>query len=197
MRKVRTVFYRLPIAGIVLAMAGAFAMTSGATTLRVVSGDEQIQQAAAIFRGRVVSIEAVRDISRSKGAIFSIVQFAPLATYKGIVSNPVSLRFLGGTLGDVTMRVDGMPEFQVGGEYVLFVSGGSNRACPVVGWHGGCLPVKRETAAAGAVGINADCAGWMRRSSLARTRAVMPAALDLPQFESLLRGRIAELGASK
>ena len=178
-----------------LAAAWLFAGTVQATTLKEISGDEQIQQAETIFRGRADRIDAARDWTQPQGPVISTVRFTPLAVYKGTVDAPITLRFLGGTTADISMKVEGMPQFEVGQEYILFVSGAKNRVCPVVGWTEGTLRVDRLARTDGAVPVTHVASDWLRRTSIARTRSVMPVALGLPEFESLLRQRITEVGS--
>ena len=180
------------VAGLLLLAAGA-----GATTLVEISGDEQIRQSQTIFRGRVERIDAARDWSKPRGPIISTIQFTPVAVYKGAVAASVTLRFLGGRTADLELKVNGMPQFEVGKEYILFVSGESGRACPVVGWTGGSLGVSRKAGAEDSVPVTAPAADWLRHTSIARDRAVMPASLGLAKFEALLREHIAEVGARK
>ena len=55
------------------------------------------------------------------------------------------LEFLGGTIGDSTMDVIGMPKFTVGQRSVLFVSS-SRAASPLVGFMHGRFRVERDSA---------------------------------------------------
>lgn len=183
------------VVAMVLAAAFACVPGAGATTLKAISGDEQIQQAEAIFRGRVERIDAARDWSKPHGPVISTVRFTRLAVYKGQVASAVSLDFLGGAADGVELRVEGMPTFKAGQEYVLFVSGKQNRACPVVGWTEGQLLVDRKPDADGAVTVTSTASDWLRHTSMARGRAVMPSSLGLSQFESVLRERIAQIGS--
>jgi hypothetical protein len=161
--------------------------------LQPISEDEQIQQAGTIFRGRVERIDVAREATARGSAIVSTVRFLPLAVYKGDASQPVSLKFLGGKLGDTEMKVGGMPEFQVGREYILFVSGDQHRACPVVGWTEGSLKVDRPAGAAATVSVSPDAAGAGESAVSARSRTIPAGATALPEFERRLKTRIAEL----
>ncbi|MDD5198763.1 MAG: hypothetical protein PHC88_03090 [Terrimicrobiaceae bacterium] len=163
-----------------------------ATTLQPISEDEQIQQSGTIFRGRVEQIDVAREATVRGSAIVSTVRFVPLAVYKGDAAQPVSLKFLGGRLGDMEMKVGGMPEFQVGQEVVLFVSGDPHRACPVVGWGEGSLTVDRRAGVA-TVAVSPDVAGSKEPAVSARGRTILTGAIELPEFERRLRTRIAEL----
>jgi hypothetical protein len=169
---------------------------AGATTLPELSGDEEIEQAQAIFRGRVEQVNAAREQTARGNPIVTTVRFTRLAVYKGDVNPMLSLRFLGGKVGDTEMRVDGMPQFEVGQEYILFVTPGQNRACPVVGWTQGSLKVDRKDDVAGTVPVKGVSESLLR-SPAARARVVRPAKLGLPEFEQMLRARVQQLSGKK
>jgi hypothetical protein len=177
------------------ALALGLCMSTWATTLKPLSTDDQIRDAAMIFRGRVQSVDVAQKASGQGSLIVSTVQFVPLAIYKGNVPAVVKLEFPGGKIGDVQMKVAGIPEFQVGQEYVLFVSGDQSRICPVVGWSEGSLKVDRQTSAAGKINVSST-AGGVLESADARSRASGPRSIDLPEFESRLRARIDEVAKS-
>jgi hypothetical protein len=169
-----------------------------ATTLRPLTEDDQIASAQTIFCGRAEQVDSALETIAQGRRIITTVRFAPLAVYKGSAPGPVSLRFLGGKVGDLELKVGGMPEFKVGGEYILFVSGKGNLACPIVGWTDGSLKVDRRTDAGGTVSVSTDVAGSTERAVIARSRTVLKAgAQKLPDFESRLRRRIAELKGAK
>lgn len=177
------------------ALALGLCMSAWATTLKPLSTDDQIRDAAMIFRGRVQSVDVARKATGQGSIIVSTVQFTPLAVYKGDVPAVVKLEFPGGKIGDVEMKVAGIPEFQVGQEYVLFVSGDQSRVCPVVGWSEGSLKVDRQTSAAGQVEVSST-AGGVLDSLNARSRAGGPRSVDLSDFESRLRARIDQVSKS-
>jgi len=172
------------------------AATATATTLQPITEDEQIKSAQTIFRGRAEQIDAARETTSHGNPIVTTVRFTPLAVYKGSATGAVTLRFLGGKVGDLEMKVDGMPQFKVGGEYILFVSGEGNRACPVVGWSEGSLKVDRQASAAGEVKVSTEVAGATETGVQPRSRRVLPAGTGepLPDFERKLKARISELG---
>jgi len=178
------------------AFALAWTSLAGATTLRELSADEQIEQAQAIFRGRVERADSAFEQTPRGRAIFTTVQFTQLAVYKGDVQPSMTLKFLGGTVGDVAMKIDGMPEFQIGKEYILFVSADRNLACPVVGWTQGRLQVDRQSDATGTVPVE-GVSDALLRSPAARSRVVKPEKLELPEFEQLLRTRVQQLSQQK
>jgi hypothetical protein len=164
-----------------------------ATTLKVITEDDQIQTAKTIFRGKVEAVNAAFKQTGQGRPIVTTVRFSPLTVYKGEAKSPVSLTFLGGKVGDRELRVSGMPHFEVGQEYILFVSADSNVACPVIGWTEGSLKVNRKASAAGLVELPTGDPAELAIS--ARSRKVRSTTNDLPGFESRLRQRITELGA--
>lgn len=180
------------------AAAGAIGAAS-ATSLAPITLDEQIASAARIFRGQVVESRAVEESAGGGRRIVTIVRFVPLTVYKGEVPSPIELRFLGGRVGDTEMRVDGMPEFEIGHEYVLFVSDEENLACPVIGWTWGSLPVDP---ASGTVELSEPVAAGLRAPLAARAVATKsptpppggPGELRMDVFETALRERIREVG---
>ncbi len=168
--------------------------SASATVLRLITEDDQIRQSQTIFRGRAEKIDVARE-SRGEGlVVVSTVRFQPLAVYKGSPPSSVILKFLGGKIDGKTMKVDGMPRFDVGGEYVLFVSAGTNRACPIVGWSDGSLTVDRQKNPAGVVSVASDKTGASPVAVVSARRHTLPDGRDdLPAFEKRLRARVDAL----
>jgi hypothetical protein len=188
-----------PVFRFLLLPAFALTLLTGslnATTLRTMTEDEQIQKADTIFRGRAEQIDAAFESRANGRAIVTTVRFTPLTVYKGAAESSVSLKFVGGKVGDVEMKVGGMPQFVVGQEYILFVSTTGNSVCPVVGWAEGSLKVDRRSNAAGVVSVSPDVTGAAEPAISARSRAVLTdGETKLPDFEKRLRARIARMGA--
>lgn len=178
----------LALVGILVPVA-----VSLATTLKPLTGDDQIRESETIFRGKVLQIDTKRDWSNANGPVVSNVQFTPLAVYKGSATGTVSLKFLGGTAEGVTLKVDGMPKFEVGQEYVLFVSGTRNRVCPVVGWTEGQLKVDRQVSTPVEVGVTRTAKQWLRKTSVQVTRDGETLDVGLEKFETGLRERIRQV----
>ncbi len=65
-------------------------------------------------------------------------------------SSSVTIRTLGGTADGETLRVHGMPRFEVGRRYVLFLQKPRRTICPIVGWAQGCFHVERPAGAGAA-----------------------------------------------
>ncbi len=170
--------------------------TLGATSLVEMSFDEQVEESAEIFRGKVTEKAAEWRESNRGLVIYTKVTFDVLDQYKGTAEASVTLEFLGGTIGDESMVVEGIPEFRVGEELVLFVSGDQNRACPVIGWSRGKFEVARDAGGGGVVELSAES---QVAASIARTRRIMRPddRMALGEFEQMLRQRVATLEAGK
>ena len=95
--------------------------------------DELISRAESVFVGEVVDVRSAWLNSRSGRAIVTDVTFSIERTLKGPSSVRRTLEFLGGTVGDHTLRVTGIPEFKVGDRDVLFVSDSGRPMSPLVG----------------------------------------------------------------
>jgi hypothetical protein len=106
--------------------------------------DELVARAESVFVGRVVTQRSTWIESRAGRAIVTDVTFAIERTIKGPVYAERSLEFLGGTVGDDTLQVSGMPVFHAGDRDVLFVSDSRRPASPLVGFMYGRFPIVRD-----------------------------------------------------
>jgi len=121
-------------------------LSRSATSTSVVAPtfDELVARAENVFVGRVVAQRSTWMDSRAGRAIVTDVTFAIERTIKGPVYAERSLEFLGGTVGDDTLRVSGMPEFHTGDRNVLFVSDSGRPVSPLVGFMYGRFPIVRD-----------------------------------------------------
>lgn len=95
--------------------------------------EELVDRAEAIFVGTVVDIRA-RWVDSPRGdVIATVVTFEVADTLKGTLSPVVELEFLGGTIGDVTFGVPGVPTFVVGEQALLFAYTRGLHVSPIVG----------------------------------------------------------------
>src|SRR5690242_8243736 len=90
------------------------ARSSPATTVIAPTFDELVVESQEIFVGRVVSRESRWVEARDGRMIVTLVTFAIDDSLKGGLQTQTSLEFLGGTVGDTTMNVGEMPQFNVG-----------------------------------------------------------------------------------
>lgn len=114
------------------------------TTVIPPTFDELVSKAHTIFVGEVVTQRSVWQSTPQGRSIVTIVTFQVADVWKGDASPVTQLEFLGGTIDDLTMTVQGMPTFFVGQRDVLFVGATVRTVSPLVGLMHGRLRVERE-----------------------------------------------------
>jgi hypothetical protein len=94
---------------------------------------ELVDEADSIYRGRVTAVQA-RRVERPDGGsvIKTFVTVAIDRVLKGPERKETTLEFLGGTVGDETLEVGGMPRFTVGERGIVFVQNNGQQFCPLV-----------------------------------------------------------------
>lgn len=116
-----------------LLMAGV----ARSTTVIPPTFESLVSRANTIFVGEVMHVRSVWTSTPNGRAIVTLVTFKIEDTWKGAAGAVTQLEFLGGTIGETTMEVVGMPTFREGQRGVLFVSSQVRSASPLVGfWHG-------------------------------------------------------------
>jgi hypothetical protein len=110
-----------------LALAAAVAR---ATTLAPLSFDDLAQKSVAIARPRCLSAESYWD----RGEIWTETRFELVERHKGGLENTVTVRMLGGHVGNLHSRVDGVPAFATGEEVYLFLWAKPGESYRVLGW---------------------------------------------------------------
>lgn len=123
----------------------ATAGTSSSTTVIPPSFDALVSDAHTIFVGEAIGRRAIWITTPQGRAIRTQVTFKVEDVWKGAAGAVTQLDFLGGTIGDTTMEVTGMPTFAVGQRSVLFVAG-SRQVSPLVGFMHGRLRIERDFA---------------------------------------------------
>lgn len=96
-----------------------------------------VSSANTIFVGEVMNVRSIWTATPQGRAIVTQVTFKVEDVWKGAAGAVTQLEFLGGTIGETTMEVVGMPTFHEGQRSVLYVSSQVRSASPLVGfWHG-------------------------------------------------------------
>jgi hypothetical protein len=113
------------------------------TTVIPPTFDALVGQARTIFVGEAIDQRAYWVNTPQGRAIKTMVTFRVEDVWKGSLGVVTQLEFLGGTIGETTMEVVGMPTFTAGQRSVLFVSG-SRAVSPLVGFMYGRLRVERD-----------------------------------------------------
>lgn len=136
-------FRRLLLLTMVCTVAAAGVARS--TTVIPPTFDQLVAEAHTVFVGEVVGQRSVMDTSSQGRSIHTIVTFRVEDVWKGSVGAVTQLEFLGGTVGELTMQVAGMPTFAVGQRSVLFVTGSARSISPLVGLSYGRLRIERSS----------------------------------------------------
>ena len=105
---------------------------------------EMVARADLVFVGTVVGSHSEWRTVGSDRVIFTMTDFKTEEVLKGTASKVVTLQFLGGTVGDVTLSVSGTPRFESGERVVLFVEKNGTQVCPLVGVFHGKFTVKSD-----------------------------------------------------
>ncbi len=117
---------------------------ASSTTVSEPTFDELVLRAESVVVARVVSTRSAWVDSRSGRSIVTDVTVAIEQTIKGPEYAQRSYEFLGGTVGDDTLRVEGIPQFEVGDRDVLFVNEAGRPASPLVGFMYGRFRIMRD-----------------------------------------------------
>jgi hypothetical protein len=114
-----------------------------ATSVRQISMDEMLHDCQFVFEGTVLTLEAERN---SQKRIHTYVMFEIQDIIKGeYSSSSITLSFLGGTVGDVTMGVSDMKIPQVGERGIYFVESlERSQVHPLYGWSQGHFLVQPD-----------------------------------------------------
>lgn len=83
---------------------------------------ELVEKSAIIFTGKTEKVES--RWNKKKTQIYTLVTFQVYEYQKGVREEKfITLKQLGGTVGNITMWVEDAPQYTIGEEVMLFVSG--------------------------------------------------------------------------
>ena len=129
------------LAAVLLAAVGLKGMTVESTDF-----DKLLRESEQIYRAQVVSVKCDWSGEGANRHIATFVRLRVLESYRGGAADEQTLEFSGGSIGDWTQMVVGMPEFHAGDVEILFVRGNHRDICPLVGIHQGRLRVVKSAA---------------------------------------------------
>jgi hypothetical protein len=133
-----------------------FAIPYGhASSVRQVTMDEMLQQCQFVFEGKVLALEAKQNHQKR---IHTYVTFEIHDVIKGnYPGNTITLSFLGGTIGDLTMVVGDMKVPRVGERGIYFVESlERSQVHPLYGWSQGHFLVKSDETGTDRVMTNSE-----------------------------------------
>lgn len=106
--------------------------------------DEILDRSDEVLYGLVTDIHSGYEVNEHGRSIFSYIQFSELRAVKELGSqnaNPYVLRIAGGRVGDTIQMFPGMPQFEIGKRYIIFVRDNTKVAFPLVGIQQGFIAV--------------------------------------------------------
>ena len=165
-----------------------------AATVEPVTFAALVSSAERIFVGRVVGIESFRADLGGGPRIRTRVTFSvdDALRGRGIVA---ALEFSGGTAGDLTLDVAGMPRFAMGEHYVVFARDGDRWLNPIVGFTQGLLRVSRDARDGTARVLTIDRTPLAGVAAIGRSPARVSATVIVPislaAFVSEIRAEMA------
>ncbi|HVT08076.1 MAG TPA: hypothetical protein VHO67_11500 [Polyangia bacterium] len=188
---------RLP-ALVALAAALGGAATARATLIMALDLPAMVGRAERIAVVDVLSVQAAWDARHER--ITTTIQLQVVEGWKGGLQPGAHLTVLqpGGTVGDVTTTVDGMPRFVPGERTLVFLHGPPERAT-VVGLTQGKRPLRREATSGRWMVRGPDRAG----ADFVRLRSATPAVTSPAVVDSRerpldeLRAQVQALAAAK
>jgi hypothetical protein len=111
-----------------------------ATTLLRMSVAQMAQRATLIVRARCRANSAGWDA----GEIWTLTDFEIVAVWRGSAPARITVRLLGGTAGNLTSSVSGVPRFRPGEEVVLFLEPTPRGDYSVLSWEQGTFRIRRD-----------------------------------------------------
>jgi len=116
------------------------AIAANSTTLSRLRFEELVKQATAVVRLRCLGAES----RWQDGEIWTETRFETLEVSKGLLPGVVSVRMLGGRVGNLYSRVEGVPAFRPGEEAYVFLWGREGEPFRVLGWSQGTFRITRD-----------------------------------------------------
>ena len=95
--------------------------------------DELVAESETVVRGTVTAVRAEEFDSPQGRGVHTFVTLRVERTLKGVPADTLTLTLLGGTVGKHTLRIAGMPTFDVGRRQIVFVARNGEVMCPLIG----------------------------------------------------------------
>ncbi len=121
-------------------LAVLLATPAGATTLQLMSLAKMAQAAPLIVQAQCVA----NSVALDAGEIWTFTSFRVEDTWRGNARPQITVRLLGGTMGDITSHVAGVPRFRPGEEVVLLLEPTHHGDWSVVSWEQGTFRIRRD-----------------------------------------------------
>ena len=139
----------------VLLLALGANQPTGATSLMRMSLTQMSHAAQLIVRARCTDNSTGWDA----GEIWTFTSFDIEETWRGSAPSQISVRLLGGRVGNITSTVSGVPRFAPGEEVVLFLEPTPRGDFSIVSWEQGTFRIRRDSRTGEEIAVQ-DTAGF-------------------------------------
>jgi hypothetical protein len=157
---------RIATLGASCALAMALVSPAHSSALERMSLAKLSRTAQAIVRARCVA----NSTRWEDGEIWTIADFQIEETWKGATPYRFTIRLLGGTVGNITSTVEGVPRFQSGDDVVLFLETTKYGDYSVESWMQGTFRVALDRRTSSAL-ITQDTAAFTTFDPVTKTFA--------------------------
>lgn len=131
--------------GLAAVLAGSI-LPARALSVTPPSFEELVASSSQVVRLQVDRVSSRWDPTPQGAVIRTYVECRILRALKGAEGPTITLRFLGGRVGEDAMIIAEMPALQEGGTYIVFLSENGRAFCPLVSAQHGLYPVVRDAA---------------------------------------------------
>jgi hypothetical protein len=129
---------------VMLALCVGTGATASATTLERMSIAKMTQHAQLVVRAQCLA----NSVAWDRGEIWTFTSFEVEDSWKGApigAAQQVTVRLLGGSVGNLTSTVSGVPRFRPGEEVILFLQTTTRGDFSIVSWVQGTFRIHRDT----------------------------------------------------
>jgi len=182
MQRIKLRFVRTTVC-VAFAWAVAMATAASATTLERMSLAKMAVAAPVIVRARCGG----NSVAREEGEIWTFTSFDVEETWRGSPPARITVRLLGGSMGDITSHVSGVPRFTPGEDVVLFLQPTARSDFSIVSWEQGTFRIRQDASGTQAL-VTQDTASFATFDPA--TRQFRPAGIRnmaLDQFRARVR----------
>lgn len=95
--------------------------------------DELVSESETVVRGTVTAVRAEEFDSPQGRGVRTLVTLRVERTLKGAPADTITLTLLGGQVGQHSLRIAGMPTFDIGRRQLVFVARNGQVMCPLIG----------------------------------------------------------------
>lgn len=169
-----------------MALMLAIAAAAGATTIERMSLAKMARVVPVIVRARCTGTSVIHDA----GEIWTLTSFDVEETWRGAAPAQITVRLLGGRMGDITSHVSGVPEFRAGEDVALFLQQTRRNDFSIVGWEEGTFRIRPGASGAEAY-VTQDSASFATFDPTTRTfRATGIRNLPLDAFRAQVEAAV-------